>query len=513
MPPSVRPRSLTLALFVFALAACSALVFLRPGARVYNWPVIDDGYYALSVSHYLADGQGLTIDGTHPTNGFQPLWVVLCAPLFWLAHGNLETAVRLVLVLAWITWLAWAALAGALARRVLGPAFGPGLPSIFLVAMLLQLASVFAFGESFNGLETALAAAFVAGALLYYFTLDHRAPAAQIGCGLLLGLMVLARVDTAILVVFLACARLFRPGPLAARLAGFLRISVPAFLVSSPWWAYNLLQFGHLMPSSGRALQDWHFSVARFETSFHSLLVWFTSNLYVPRWDGLLLSLVRLLVLAAALFLVRHRLKKISATLDRSAREALACAALYFIFLALWYPAYSWATFFYPRYLAGALLFSTLLWTAVFLELYPRAPRLLSLALPALLLLRFATFSLTTDQPGALAYSPCLADQLPLVLQHVPADERVAAGQTGTLGFLRPNVVNLDGRVNADALAYQNDMPAYLRQSRIRWVADRADLIDERHYLGPDPAAAGWKLVARQNDFVLYEYAPIPPAR
>jgi hypothetical protein len=86
----------------------------------------------------------------------------------------------------------------------------------------------------------------------------------------------------------------------------------------------------------------------------------------------------------------------------------------------------------------------------------------------------------------------------------VPESDLLAAGQTGTLGFFRDRVLNLDGKVNRDALQWQGRMTQYLDARGVRWFAD-SPWYSER-MLGSDPGAAGWRLVARVDDdsFRLY---------
>src|SRR6188474_2715798 len=68
------------------LVLCSALAIVaRPLHAVFDDPLSDDGYYVLAIARRIALGQGVTYDGATLTNGFQPLWVFLCAPLFWLS--------------------------------------------------------------------------------------------------------------------------------------------------------------------------------------------------------------------------------------------------------------------------------------------------------------------------------------------------------------------------------------------------------------------------------------------
>ena len=69
--------------------------------------------------------------------------------------------------------------------------------------------------------------------------------------------------------------------------------------------------------------------------------------------------------------------------------------------------------------------------------------------------------------------NPCYRDQLELVETHVPENAWVAAGQSGTLGYFRNHVINLDGKVNPVALEYQRKMPEYLRQLHVNYLWTR----------------------------------------
>ena len=73
---------------------------LRPNSRVWDLPLKDDGYYSLTVARNIAAGKGITIDGTTPTNGFQPLFTFLCVPLFIVSGGDQYLSIRLVLIVS-----------------------------------------------------------------------------------------------------------------------------------------------------------------------------------------------------------------------------------------------------------------------------------------------------------------------------------------------------------------------------------------------------------------------------
>jgi len=103
-------------------------------------------------------------------------------------------------------------------------------------------------------------------------------------------------------------------------------------------------------------------------------------------------------------------------------------------------------------------------------------------------------------QIGA-AKNPFYNDQLQLIDAYVPLDDTIGAGQSSTIGYFRAHVVNLDGKVNSEALPYHNNMWEYLERRNITWYCDWAS-----GFLGPNPAANGWKVMAKRGSFVLYHH-------
>jgi hypothetical protein len=66
-----------------------------------NWFTRDDAYYYFKVAQNISEGHGTTFDGINPTNGYHPLWMLVCIPIFALARFDLILPLRvLILVLA-----------------------------------------------------------------------------------------------------------------------------------------------------------------------------------------------------------------------------------------------------------------------------------------------------------------------------------------------------------------------------------------------------------------------------
>lgn len=71
-------------------------------ADAYTFPNIwfkrDDAYYYFKVAQNIAEGHGSTFDGINPTNGYHPLWMVICIPIFALARFDLILPLRILLL-------------------------------------------------------------------------------------------------------------------------------------------------------------------------------------------------------------------------------------------------------------------------------------------------------------------------------------------------------------------------------------------------------------------------------
>jgi len=169
-----------------------------------------------------------------------------------------------------------------------------------------------------------------------------------------------------------------------------------------------------------------------------------------------------------------------------------------------YYVASSFAFWFYARYMSPLLLVSTLVLARVLVVVGEKAPAAVVLVVAVLgwSVPRDALLSHRTPiEKGNVMYT----DQLPLVEERVPPGECVAALQSGTLGYFRECVVNLDGKVNPAAIARRADIWRYVDERGVRWLCDWPQLF--RTYFGRRPDQEGWEAVETRNKFVLYRRA------
>ncbi len=179
-----------------------------------RWFTRDDAYYYFKVAQNISEGHGSTFDGINKTNGYHPLWMLICIPIFSLARFDLVLPLRILLLVMSALQVSTA----ILLYRLLGKVFAPA------VGAFAALFWVFSFDVLVNlyqqGLESGIAAFFVALLLykLYEFEINYRANTITtkqiVSLGFIGALTIFSRLD---LVFFVALAGLwivFRAHPL-----------------------------------------------------------------------------------------------------------------------------------------------------------------------------------------------------------------------------------------------------------------------------------------------------------
>jgi len=82
-----------------------------------RWFIRDDAYYYYKVAQNITEGRGSTFDGIHPTNGYHPLWLIICIPIFALARVDIILPLRILAVVTGLLQLGTAILLYRLIRR------------------------------------------------------------------------------------------------------------------------------------------------------------------------------------------------------------------------------------------------------------------------------------------------------------------------------------------------------------------------------------------------------------
>ena len=479
-----------------ALIAILCVGLLSVGARsagmVFDLPLTEDGYYVMTVARNVARGVGFSVDGTTLTNGFHPLWAVLSSLAFLIGAGSDELAIRIVLFasggLTILSAILWA--------RLFSRLFDADNRLYRICFVLVYLAAFPLLAQHFNGLETGLLLVLLAATGLYWASTAPSIGRSAI-LGLLLGLLVLVRIDAGIFAVIMALEALWRgrrePGRTVVEVSV---MTVVAVVIAGPWFAYNVWLTGRLTPVSGLALglemvplQP----VPRAITTVSAVV-----RNAVPSILGQPSRIADVVVLLAASALAFALLRRQSpypwqaenvASVRRWVYVGMIVA--YLAVAIVYYAIGSQAVFFYQRYLilasvppVGVFAFllyrlatSTMSWVTA-----PVAIVIAGLCLTTILGWHGVGFGQQFNRLQVDINGPCL-EQVELARKERLPGEVVGGVQSGTLAFFVEGAINLDGRVNIAAYKARvaGKLLDYVLAERIGL------LVDYDSYLTADP--------------------------
>lgn len=470
-----RERSWILAFAGVALVLRGPIAFWSPAhiAQAYG----DDAFYLFSIARSLAAGLGPSVDGHHLTNGFQPLVTLLYTPIFCLSSSDSWLAVRWTIVLNGLIAAASVIAAANVAHAL---ACANGRPqsrfSAGIIAAFLWTCSISLFHQTTNGLETGLYSLLLL-AVMWWHIARPKFPAIF---GVLLGLTVLARIDAAIFVAIVLAFEIWHRRYKTALVAG-----VMALLVSSPWWIYNLVYFGSIMPTSGQAGQIWPSQIADSISRLIQTLDNITLVIgYIPDGFDLFRRLIVGILLSIAIYLTVRGTG--IASKFKASTSALAPLALFSGILIIYYTFF----FHFPHFIVRYLQPLRLLWLIVVAIALPHLIDAYAQFKPtrhrvtAGFALMFVLLSLgfSANRYIALYHKTDRTEFYDMgvwAAEH-PSD-KIGMLQSGLTSFIAPNVINLDGKVNAEALrAHQEGhLARYIRNEQILYIADWKPFVED----------------------------------
>jgi hypothetical protein len=454
-----------------------------PGGRLLRQFMTEDGYLMQTVARNMAIGLGMSVsEGTIATNGVQPLATFVFSVLHLLSGGDKIGGIAGVTLFSALVSLVAAGLLYSLARKLLsGLADGRALA---LLVSALWFSSPAIVRHSMNGLETGLYFAIVLATLNVFLNFAERSPIRFTGkqmlaLGVMFGLCFLARNDGAFFIAAVLLARFIISWPrtLRAWTDRAVEAIVPgliSMLIASPWLAYNYNLFGSVMPISGIA-QSHGAQLGQNMAYVPALLL---------EYVGLIVAIpasveTKPLTIALAVAIVAAVLGLASWILWRqsaAARYVVATCAAFGVLLILFYGLFFGASYFMARYLSVLSPFLALAGIIVahrLLVLLNQRVRGVLLT-PALIAAALAVVAL-----NALIYRGGMRHEhfqvVDWVEAHVPPQTWVGAVQTGTLGFFHDRTINLDGKVNPEALRARlddGDVISYVLASKIEYLVD-----------------------------------------
>jgi hypothetical protein len=483
----------------------------------------DDAYYFFTVPRNIAQGHGITIDGTHWTTGFQPLWGLVCA-LAFLAPSD-RAAMAIIYVLSIALWVAGALLFVRLVRRA---SLTPLSSSAAALLVVLFLGEAQLTRSYFNGMETGLyltSVLWLLAAFQDYLGLEpHRVDLRRVvNLGVLAGLTMLARNDGLFLCGTLLTATLF----LGRRRHPVRDVAVVVAVASAmvvPWLAFCQWASGNPMPQSGIATSIGVrgyvplMSIARKIVLSIDPLGFLKMRTLAD--DHLAVAAVLTLLVAALLVLRWRRARPVLVPPSGLILLSLAGAVLC---LLLYYPLASAAGQFFERYFTPLKLLVLLLLALLIVRGLAKiegakigGARIGGRPLAGALILAVAAATVGSNLYWtARDYGRPWRSHLGLEVYEIvrspyaTGTSRIGMAESGRLGFLYPTrVVNLDGKMNVEALhaLLAGRLGSYIQSANLDYIMLHDD--DVEYF---DRTIADWRKHWRSHgmlgEFEVFEKA------
>jgi hypothetical protein len=440
-------------------------------------PLGEDSFYMIAIGWNLGTGRGFTYGGAS-TTGTQPLMTLAYGAIASIVHragGDRWTMARAALAFNVLLFVVFGDIVFRLAR-VLYPSIDEAVLCLSAAAVALFNATLFRIFT--YGLETGLYLIAAAACVLVSLrTLPAPTRRGAVALGVAAGMAALARIDFAIVFALFVGANLARR---RMRVLDAIVSCATATVIVAPWLLWVHATSGHWIPSSGESqfgligADGVLRSQAALRAVVHQLSPWF----YPPLVDGVLprsLALhigaeVALIALAVVLIRAGHHPNR-SQTRDILTTWTGSIAVLLAVYVVAFWPRY-----FYPRYFAVLSVVTLPTLAAALAQVSGRRGMV---AFFTAMGVGFAVTMAVTLHRGATS------NELSITAHYINAniDRHLRVGEfsSGVSGYFFDNVINLDGKVNAQAMTARRAgaLPQYIDASGIRVVVDWPQTIDQ----------------------------------
>lgn len=129
-------------IIILAVLAVNSFVIFSPANSLMNWYSTDDAFYYFKTAQNITEGKGVSFDGIGRANGFHPLWMLICIPVFALARFDLMLPLRVLALIAILLHAFSGALLYRTLRRLLSPTASALASALWLFSPLIHHTTV-----------------------------------------------------------------------------------------------------------------------------------------------------------------------------------------------------------------------------------------------------------------------------------------------------------------------------------------------------------------------------------
>lgn len=412
-------------------------------------PLTEDGYYMLTVAWNIAEGKGFSYNYGIKTSGVQPLAALVYAVQGFLVQccgGDKYDFARAIIIFSALLQIIFAFLVFKLAVSI---SKDPDKGLYFLVSVCVVLFNFKVLLNFANGLETGLYLILLSFFFLYWikFREIQMGIKHSLGLGVLSGLLLLCRLDSVVILFTFYLLLLFNGQIKIRRLVVILLIAILLYL---PWQLYIWDVTGNLLQSSARSqtgLFPFFDLPYKLEQYFASIIQHTTPFLFT---GNILIWLMFPFGLAYLILLFIGYKKYWGSVISDSASKTIKIISITFSVLLLIYFFFSSAPHFYFRYTAFLMVLSLPVIVVLFAYLLGIVSRVRVSFILVLVTIIFGVQAFLYLHSGKSARAFTVRSEF--VENNFTSGNRIAAFQSGVLGYYHENVFNLDGKMDNSAL-------------------------------------------------------------
>jgi hypothetical protein len=413
-------------------------------------PLTEDGFYMLTVSRQISEGNGFSYNNDIKTTGVHPLATLIYALLFkivCLFRGDKFFFLRMIILYAAVMLVLFGIVLYLISLKLMPDANRAQLLMISFLTSVLNFKLLIEFA---NGLETGIYLLLLSVCVLYsiIYLNGSQTNLKSLLLGLLFGLTMLGRSD------FLVIALLFLGLLLitkSIRIKNFLIIIIVMFLVYSPWLYYIYSVTGNILTSSAEQTTSFSgllFYPNKFINFFYSLFLYLVPFVYTG--SKVFLAVILCAVsLAVVFFLSRKvgfRLKNLK-NVNVMIMWLIAISVLLIIYFM-----FSDADYFFIRYFTILSVIILPLYNCFFTYLLSglknKMTYIVLFAIPLVFFIQAYFYFHSGKAVNHLGLRPGFINK------NFDSAAVIGLWQSGVTGFFCPKVYNLDGKLDYNCLQY-----------------------------------------------------------
>ncbi|MCS7189595.1 MAG: glycosyltransferase family 39 protein [Bacteroidia bacterium] len=462
-------------------------VMILPFQTILRSVVLDDTFYYAKIAMNFSLSGKFSFDGHNSTNGFHPLWMILMIPIAYLFHDK-EVFIRSVLGLKAIFSGSAMGILWLLLRRVADK-------TTSAISLGVMMVLYYANWILINGMEGGLVI-FLLFSVLFVYEKVIQNPHLKNGLllGLLLDLLILSRLDAALLGVGIGLGYLLGgQGSMSRRLSFLVGVGLIACIFPIGYLLLNWVYFGHPLPvhalvkAGGGNLME---NMNRFLSALERF-VSITSGVV----GFIIIGIAFILFILFAYFLFASRLPK-----EKNHRKAeyifysplsipiIISSILHFLVIVFFVgKVYPWHLFLEILGIGWCILIM-----GCFLERWGRWAKYSFLGTVVIALFIFWGGILYRRwYPTWRELHMAMYEGALWMRAHMPLGVKIGSFDAGIVGYFSDrNVINLDGLVNSTSyLPYVlgDSVHVYVKKEKISYLAQffREDIYQDGRLPGP----------------------------